>query len=498
MKRAKKVSAILSLVLIISIFFTNFSVIAKGENGSTSIAKPKYVFLFIGDGMSQVQVNATQVYLGSKSNKEIKLERLGFTKFPVVGNVTTHDLTSYCPDSASTATAIGNGYKTYSGVIGLKGDLKSYPENLVEKFKKNDYKVGIVTSVSLNHATPAAFYAHSSSRGNVNDIAMQMASSKVDYFGGGSLALKDGMEEKEVFDSLEKNGYKIIKDKNDILNLNSSSGPVYAISPAIEDSKSMPYRIDSKKGDLELKDFVKKAIDVLENDKGFFLMVESGKIDWACHSNDAITAIGEVIALDKAVNEAIEFYNKHPKETLILVTADHETGGLSIGNAKNKYNTNFKLLEKQKVSQVVLNQYIEEYKKLHKGNENINDVMPFVKKNFGLITKNDSSSNNNDYKDLVLSDYEYNKLEKAFNESIKDKSNKKSKSEKEKILYGSYDPFSVTVTHILNNKAGLGWTSYYHTGMPVMIYAMGNGSENFIGYYDNTDIFKKLVNLLFA
>ncbi|MFR5266698.1 alkaline phosphatase [Clostridium sp.] len=497
MKRAKKVSAILSLILIISIFLTNFGVIVKGENINTSIVKPKYVFLFIGDGMSQSQVNATQVYLGSQNSKEINLKRLGFTKFPIVGNVTTQDLTSYCPDSASTATAIANGYKTYSGVIGLKGDMKSHPENLVEKFKKNDYKVGIVTSVSLNHATPAAFYAHSTSRGNVNEIAMQMANSNVDYFGGGSINLKDGMEKEAVFNSLKNSGYKIINDKEGILNLNNNSGKIYAVSPITQDSDSIPYRIDGKKGDLELKDFVKKAIDVLENDKGFFLMVESGKIDWACHSNDAMTAIGEVIALDKAVNEAIEFYNKHPKETLILVTADHETGGLSIGNTKNKYNTNFKLLEKQKISQVALNQYIEEYKKLHKGNENINDVMPFVKDNFGLITKNDSSSNNNDYKELVLSDYEYNKLEKAFNESIKDKNNK-SKSEKNKILYGSYDPFSVTVTHILNNKAGIGWTSYYHTGMPVMVYAMGNGSENFIGYYDNTDIFKKLVNLLFV
>lgn len=495
MNSKKRGSIYLSLILFATIFLTTFAVQVNGAGLNSNIDRPKYVFLFIGDGMSQSQVNATQVYLGSKNSNEINLNRLGFTKFPVVGNATTQDLTSFCPDSASTATAIANGYKTHSGVIGLKGDGKSKPENLIEKMKKDNYKIGIVTSVSLNHATPAGFYAHTSSRSNVNEIARQMVESNVDYFGGGSIKLDEGLEENQVFELLEGKGYKITSDKNEILNLNKDAGKTYAISPVLQDSKSIPYRIDSKKGDLQLKDFVRKGIDVLDNDKGFFFMVESGKIDWACHGNDGVAAIGEVIALDEAVGEAINFYNKHPKETLILVTADHETGGISIGNATNKYNTNFALLGNQKASHVILEDYIKEYKKTNKGKENVNDLMPFVKENFGLISKNDSDANKKVYKDLVLTDYEYNKIENAFNESMK-KKKEKTKNEETQVLYGGYDPFTVTITHVLNNKAGIGWTSYYHTGMPVMVYAMGNGAENFTGYYDNTDIFKKLVALV--
>ncbi|MEO3150379.1 alkaline phosphatase [Turicibacter sanguinis] len=305
------------------------------EEKSVSVAEtievtvaPKYVFMFIGDGMSQVQVNAAQVYTGNDGEGEITTNNLNFTAFPTVGLVTTHNSTSFVPDSASTATALSSGVKTHSGVIGLEANKTKVTESITEKLKLAGKKIGIVTTVTINHATPAAYYAHVPSRGDYYEIATQLATSNFDYFGGGSIAQPTGKNEDErnVYEIIEENGYQVAKTKEDILALDSSSGKVYAQSPVLQDSGAMPYAIDAKEDDLMLADFVEKGIKVLDNEQGFFMMVESGKVDWACHANDAMTAIAEVLAFEDVVQVAIDFANEHPEETLILVTGDHETG----------------------------------------------------------------------------------------------------------------------------------------------------------------------------
>lgn len=463
---------------------------AQVEQVSTK--KPKYIFLFIGDGMSHTQVNAAQVYNGTIANKnKIELEKLGFTQFPVIGNVTTQDSTSFAPDSASTATSIAGGVKTHSGVIGLASDKKTKTETIAEKLKKEGYKVGVVSSVTLNHATPAAFYAHTESRGNYYDIALQMADSNFDYFAGGALGNANGEDEKQksAYDILQEKGYKVTNNKDEILSLDSKTEKVYAINPELQDDGAMEYRIDSDENSIVLKDLVKKGIDVLDNDKGFFMAVESGKVDWAGHANDAMANIGDVIALDEAIKEAVNFYNEHPDETLILVTGDHETGGMSIGQATTGYDTAFDILQNQKMSYVEFDEIINKHKEENQ-NLKFEDVMPIIKENFGLTTKDDPEASKNEA--LVLSDYEYNKLVKAFEETMKIEGERTKGTENE-ILYGSYEPLSVTLTHIINNKAGIGWTSYAHTGVPVPMYALGASSELFNGSYDNTDIFNKLV-----
>ncbi len=468
----------------------------KSANENKEFKKPKYIFLFMGDGMSHVQVNAAQVYLGSKNNKNVDVTRLGFTQFPVSGMATTQDSTSFCPDSASTATAVSSGVKTQSGVIGLSEDKKTVPENISEKLKKDGYKVGVVSSVSLDHATPAAFYAHTESRGNMYDISLQLGGSGFDYFGGGSLAQPKGKEgdKEDAFKVIKDKGYKIANSKEEILSLDNKSGKVYAVSPNLQDSSAIEYDIDSSNDDLKLKDFVKKGIDVLDNDKGFFLMAESGKIDWACHANDAKTAIQDVIAFDEAIKEAVEFSKKHPDDTLILVTGDHETGGMTIGNATTGYNTAFKIMDNQKMSYVEFDKLVQKYKEDNKGKGSLKDLLPVIKENFGLIKGDQKSENSNEKNILELSNYEYEKLEKAFIETMKDEKDR-SKDEASSLLYGTYEPLTVTLTHILNNKAGIGWTSYAHTGTPVPVFATGTSAEIFNGSYDNTDIFNKLVEI---
>ena len=472
------------------------AVSAELDSYAAQAKAPKYVFLFIGDGMSHVQINATQVYLGKNISGEVEPGKLSFTQFPVSGVATTYDSTSFCPDSASTATALSCGIKTHSGVLGLGIDKVTKPQSITEKLKAAGYKIGIISSVSIDHATPAAFYAHIDSRSKYYDIAVQMAGSGFDYFAGGSFLQPTGKEndQKSIYDVLKTNGYKVVNTKADILALNKNSGKVYAESPVLQDSKAIPYAIDTKEGDLTLADYVTKGIDVLDNTKGFFMMCESGKIDWACHANDAMSTIQDVVALNDAIDVAIAFAEKHPSETLILVTGDHETGGLTIGYAATGYNTAFNILSKQTMSYVAFDSKIGAMKK-ENPKLTLEDVLPVIKDSFGLIAPQDPDAAKEENKTMVLSAYEYEKLKNGFAESMKAAADR-TKDEQSALLYGTYDPLSVTVTHILNNKAGIGWTSYAHTGTPVPVYASGVGADSFGGSYDNTDIFKKLVAAL--
>lgn len=456
---------------------------------------PKYVFLFIGDGMSHAQINAAQVYQGNNTPEEIAFKKLDFTQFPVVGMVTTQNATSFIPDSASTATAIAAGVKTHRGVLGLEMDKTTSVTSIAEKLKAEGKKIGIVTSVPINHATPAAFYAHIPARNDYYDIAMQMADSEFEYFAGGTISSPTGKEEdqKDAFEVLAEKGYTVVDTSKEIRELDNAAGKVYAVSPILQDSGSMPYALDAADDDIKLEEFVQKGIDVLDNDNGFFMMVESGKIDWANHANDGMSSIGEVQVLDNAIKKAVEFAQNHSDETLIIVTADHETGGMSIGNATTDTDTKFHILEKQKMSHIAFDELIMEMKE-ENPDLSLVDLLPVIKEKFGIMTKDDPDGEDEENAVFVLTDYEYNKLADGFAQSMLTKDAREN-TEETHLLYGKYDPLSVTITHILNNKAGIGWTTYGHTGTPVPVFAMGVGAELFGGSYDNTDINKKILEI---
>ena len=158
-------------------------------------------------------------------------------------------------------------------------------------------KIGIVSSVTINHATPAAYYSHIASRNEYYDIALQITTCDFDYFGGGTISKPTGADKDatDAYEILKKDGFTVATTKEEIAALNASTGKCYAVTPVSQDSGSMPYAIDTKDGDLSLSDFVEKGIEVLDNENGFFMMCESGKIDWACHANDAMSAIQDVI-----------------------------------------------------------------------------------------------------------------------------------------------------------------------------------------------------------
>jgi alkaline phosphatase len=449
---------------------------------------PKYVFMFIGDGMSYAQVSSTEMYLGQKDIPgQVTPKQLNFTQFPTHGALMTQDSTSFIPDSASTATSLASGYKTLSGVINMDKTKTSKYKPITEDLKENGYKIGVVTSVPITHATPAAFYAKVANRNDAYAIGQQLAASGFDYFGGGSFDQPTGPKKDQtpIFDIVRKAGYTIADTNDAILALNNKSGKVVAINPAL-DGTAMNYEIDRDKGagELSLADFVKKGIDVLvdnpNNPNPFFMMVEGGKIDWANHANDAAASIHDTLAFADAVQKALEFYKEHPNDTLILVTADHETGGMSLGFANTGYSTYFEKLQPVTKSYVEFDKILSAYKQNHtRDTANLDELMGEIGSAHGLTT---------------LSGYEKDLLSKALDWSMMPTSERKY-TEQEKILYGTYEPLSVTLSHIVNSRAGLSFTTYSHTGLPVPVYTIGAGAEVFDGFYDNTGIYYKLVAL---
>ena len=490
----------------------------------TQAGVPKYVFLFIGDGMSYPQVQLTNYYLsasqgqnagtvtveGEEKTKLDSKNNLTMMSFPIAGSAQTYDSTSFAPDSASTATSIATGKKTWSGSINVSEDFTQTYETIAEKLKaQKDMKIGILSTVNLNHATPAAFYAHQASRSSYYDIGLEMIDSGFDYFAGGGLLQPTGKEKdkEDLYALAEAAGYKVVQTQAEAEALKAEDGKVIAIDEHLADSSAMSYELDRAEEEWALADYVEKGIEVLDNDNGFFMMVEGGKIDWACHANDAASTITDTIALDNAVEKAVEFYNEHPEETLIIVTGDHETGGLTIGFAGTDYDTFLKNFENQKISYA---KYDSDYVSGYKENKtDFETVMKDVTELFGLQGPAGTDSETTQQKDsadqhpesdndgaLVMTEYEYGQLKAAYETTMSRTGEEAEFAQDEYIRYGSYEPLTVTITHILNNKSGINFGSYAHTGLPVEVLVQGVGAESFDGYYDNTDIYSKMAALL--
>ena len=502
MKKTKLTGAVLSALIGLSAI-ASLNAETKITAPATGKGTPKYVFVFIGDGMSYPQIQSAAYYTGKDAagivdvikksenpSDSPEMKALSFYQFPVAGSASTYDATSFAPDSASTATSIFTGYKTHSSSINVDITKKIKYRTIAEQLRdQKKYKIGVISTVNLNHATPAATYAHQASRKSNYPIGQELVSSNFEYFAGGALMdPQDKNKDKTSIYDLAKNaGYKVCFDQKSAAALKNGDKAL-VIAETLADSDSMSYDNDRKEGEWALRDYVRKGIEVLDNKTGFFMMVEGGKVDWACHANDARSSIADTLALSEAVEEAISFYNKHPKETLILVTADHETGGLTIGYAGTDYNLFFRTLDNQKISYAKFDSdYVSAYKK---NGTSFEAVMKDVEKLFGLKMPGADGSNKNG--GLVLTDYELSRIKTAYEKTIK---NDKNRSQMEYDIYGTYEPLTITITHILNAKSGLGWTSNSHTGLPVPVFALGAGQEEFKGFYDNTEIYKKLAKL---
>ena len=230
-------------------------------------------------------------------------EYLNFMNFEAASSAVTYDSNSFAPDSASTATSISTGYKTYSGSINVDETGTISYETIAEQLHaQKGYSVGVITSVNLNHATPAAFYAHQASRNDYYDIGLELIDSGFEYFAGGGLLKPTGAEgdQADLYALAEKAGYHVVKTQAEAEQV--TGGPVVIIDEHLADSDAMAYEIDRTDDMWALADYVEKGIEVLSQDKdGFFMMCEGGKIDWACHANDAASTIHDTQALADAV-----------------------------------------------------------------------------------------------------------------------------------------------------------------------------------------------------
>ena len=468
-------------------------------------SKPKYVFLFIGDGMSYPQLQITADYLGAladddymmavpslDNNQDAVLDgpvALNFMNFEAAGSAVTYDSNSFAPDSASTATSISTGHKTYSGTINMDETATVSYETIAEKVHKQlGWKVGVISSVNLNHATPAAFYAHQASRSSYYEIGLELIASDFEYFAGGGLLKPTGSDgdKDDLYALAAQAGYTVAKTSAEADAIGAGTGKAILIDENLADAEAMAYELDRSESMWSLADYVSKGIEVLDNDNGFFMMCEGGKIDWACHANDAGSTISDTLALADAVQVAIDFANEHPAETLILVTGDHETGGLTIGFAGTDYDTFLSNLENQTISYA---KYDSDYVSAYKENgTDFDTVLADIETLFGLKVTGEAGDK------LVLTAYELEQLRTAYEKSVNGTETGVD-AQLEYVLYGTYEPLSVTITHILNNKSGVSFSSYSHTGLPVAVLADGAGADLFNGYYDNTEIYEKMAAL---
>ncbi|MFA8450426.1 MAG: alkaline phosphatase [Bacteroidales bacterium] len=494
------------------IFFFLFSIISfnscqkdqkenetKTQPEVVSEKKPKYIFYFIGDGMSSPQINIAEAALADPTfcNRSLKIDlgKMSIRDLPIVGMQTTYAQDRFITGSAASATALATGVKTNVNTISMDASHTKKLETMAEMAKKKGMKVGVISSVSIDHATPACFYAHNEHRNNYQQIGQDLIASNFDYFAGGNVRHNKykGYSLNQFISDAKQNGYQYIANRAEFDALDENSGKVIATIEKLKtftsDGCALPYHIDlnsiqNPNDNITLAEFTQKGIDVLDNDKGFFLMVEGGKIDWACHANDVVSTVYDMIAFDNALAKALQFYAKHPDETLIVCTGDHECGGLSLGFSATKYQTCLEVLKYQKASYLTLEDKVNEWEE--NGTVKFEDALIYIKETFGL-------GNETLHENLKLNEYDIEQLRAAFERSMTGESTHK--PEEVSVIYGAYDPFTVTVTHILNNKAGISWTTYSHTGTPVPVFAKGVGAQNFCGYYDNTDIAKKIISI---
>lgn len=437
--------------------------------------RAKYVFYFIGDGMGVNQVNGTQTYLAALEGR-IGVKPLLFTTFPATALVTTYSATNGVTDSAAAGTALATGHKTKNAILGLTADEKKSVESIAVAAKRAGAAVGITTSVSIDHATPAAFYAHQAKRSESYKIGLDLLRSDFDFYGGGdffSPTDRNDSTAPSLYSLAEKAEYTLVRGVKEYNQKKKKADKILLFQPKDKSRKNnfeLPYAIDYKKENLTLTDITRSAIDFLSarEDDGFFLMVEGGLIDWACHGNDAATAFHEVVAFNDAVAVAYEFYLKHPDETLIVVTADHETGGIALGTGPYELHT--ELLGLQKMSAENYCFLIDKLIKERGETLTWDEMKENLSENWGFFDK------------IKLTEAQEERLKNAFQLLID------GKAKERRTLYSAMTDFAIAAREIMAAQARIGWQSSGHSNGYVPLFAIGEGAEHFHGQMDNTEV----------
>lgn len=430
----------------------------------------KYVFYFIGDGMGLGHVNATEAY-----NREVlKGEQpILMMTFPVASQARSYSASSPITDSAAAGTALSTGYKTKNSMIGMDPD--TVPVNSIAvDFMKAGYAVGVGTTVQADDATPAAWYAHAANRGMKETIAPQAAESGLSFLAGGGFKLQGAGDEAfaEFLNVMKKGNYEIAEGYAAFNALKRKGGkfPQKVLLMPENPTGQVGYTIDSIPGYLTCAQITEACLHTLESvnlDK-FLMMIEGGNIDWAAHSNDGAGVIKEILNFQDAINVAYQFYLRHPSETLIVVTADHDTGAMAYGRNGGPYNIAY--ADAQRISKDAFADWTREWGKKTE-NPTWEEMEEVLKDKLGFWSK------------VPLNKWETAELKKLFDETFITK-----RAEDEKTLYHTFNAFSAKAFDILNYHMGIGWTTTYHAGNFVPVYAIGANAQYFSGSLNNTEI----------
>ena len=426
---------------------------------------PKYVFYFIGDGMGPSHVLGTEYYLGELEGVIGRPNKLCFTQFPKTAFVSTFSKSNGVTDSAASGTALATGSKTKNGYLGVEMDT-TVVYSVAHAAKQAGYAVGVSTTVGINHATPGAFYAHQPGRSRYYEIGKDMLTADYDFYAGGDLIMGKSEQRDEIYAKAKEQGYTIARGYDDYKANGKNAKKLMLYQKEV--ATDLPYALDREEGDLTLAQITEAGIEFLskKSKKGFFLMVEGGKIDYASHSDDGATAFNEVIDFDNAIKVAYEFYKKHPNETLIVVTADHETGGLVLGYS-GAYALNLKLLKAQKVSADRMGSILRRASRARM-ELRWERVQELLKENFGL------------WGDVQLTKEETHELRAYFEQAYATTDIAKRESKLTSI--------ATRAKQMVNHKALLSWAGPNHSASFVPLFAIGAGSQQFGGVIDNTDI----------
>lgn len=456
----------------------------KEETNTSDNGSAKYVFMFIGDGLGSSQRQFAEYFLQEQTGDSSK--ELLMNTFDVGGINTTYSADTLITDSAAAGTALATGHKTNNGIIAQDVNGNNI-KTLIECAEEAGMSTGIITTTRLTHATPAAFASHNIHRDNENEIAVDYLDSGVDFIAGGGIrhfipsdmtgtdALNGSFkskrkDERNVLDEFSTLGYDVYLGMDGAKNFRNNTFEDSDKVIAAFTYSHMPYEIDRINMYPEvpsLAEITDKGIDVLSKDEdGFFMMVEGGRIDHASHANDAPATIHDVLAFDKAIEEAYEFYLAHPNDTLILVVGDHETGGLGLGMDTQGYFLNIKELLDVKVSVEDTMMYGAG---VYTGDQDA--YLAYLEENFGLDN---------------LTETELAKLKKGMEDADAG------------VTYGyyGYNSAAMAATHVLSERANINWTTTIHTGTAIPMTAMGYKANSFGGYKDNTEIAKTMADVL--
>jgi len=438
----------LSVAILPALFLTLIGCMPNATEAPVAgtVVSPKNIIMVIGDGMGPEHTTAFRYFMDDPDTPAV--EQTIFDELLSGMSSTYPDDDTVVTDSASSATALASGVKTYNAAIGV--DSQKQPvESVLERAKKIGMQTAIVVTSQINHATPASYIAHNESRNNYDQIADNYLSNQINGMPVTDLMLGGGTryfirEDRNLVHEFTDLGYQYIDDLSQLESLNSLPA-LGLFAPA-----GLPHAIDTPDTADRLTQMTGKALSLLsiDNPNGFFLLVEGSQIDWCAHANDIACDMAEMKDFAFTL-EMLRDFADQDGETLIVATADHNTGGFSIGGY-NEY-----MWRPDLVSQI------------HASAGRLTTLM---------MGSEDISSVWNDYVDFSLTSEELDQLIAA------------------KAISG--DELNDQLLDIINRRTFSGWTSLGHTGGDVQVFSFGTGSNNFAGHLDNTDIAKQIFKFL--